>query len=74
MQMNEVVGAYRTARTAARRRWTVQLSWEESRARGRAHARELDECQLARFAAVRAELRARGRDVPPLVPTVRWWR
>jgi uncharacterized protein YcbK (DUF882 family) len=73
MQMNEVVSAYRTARTAARRRSTVQLSWQESRARGRAHDHDLDEYQLARFAAVRAELRARGREVPPLVPTVRWF-
>jgi hypothetical protein len=73
MQMNEVVSAYRTARSVARRRWTVQLSWQESRARGRAHAHDLDEVALARFAAVRAELRARGRDVPPLVPTLRWW-
>ena len=72
--MTEVVSAYRTARSSARRRWTVQLSWQESRARGRAHAHALDDCQLARLAAVRAELRARGRDVPPLVPAVRWWR
>jgi|tagenome__1003787_1003787.scaffolds.fasta_scaffold17546353_1 hypothetical protein len=74
MQMNEVVSAYRTARSSARRRLTVQLSWEESRARGRAHAHDLDDVALARFAAVRAELRARGRDIPPLVPSVRWWR
>jgi hypothetical protein len=74
MQMNEVVSAYRAARSSARRRWTVQLSWQESRARGRAHAHSLDDCELARLAAVRAELRARGRDVPPLVPSVRWWR
>src|SRR4051812_11447738 len=52
MQMNEVVNAYRTARSTARRRWTVQLSWQEARARGRAHAHDLDEVQLARFAAV----------------------
>jgi hypothetical protein len=69
--MSEVVHAYRTARTAARRRFTVQLCWQESRARERAHARQLDECQLARFAAVRAELRARGREVPPLMATMR---
>jgi hypothetical protein len=74
MQMHEVVSVYRTARTSARRRPTVQLSWQESRARGRAHSHDLDELQLARFAAVRAELRARGRDVPPLAPTVRWFQ
>ena len=69
--MSEVVTAYRSARSDARRRLTVQLCWQESRARGRAHAHELDECGLARFAALRAELRARGRDVPPLVPAFR---
>jgi hypothetical protein len=73
MRMSEVVSAYRSARSAARRRLTFQLCWQESRARGRAHAHELDECELARFAAVRAELRARGRDVPPLVTTMRRW-
>ena len=73
MRMTEVVSAYRSARSAARRRLTIHLCWQESRARGRAHAHQLDEFELARFAALRAELRARGRDVPPLVPTVRHW-
>jgi hypothetical protein len=73
MRMSEVVNAYRSARFAARRRMTIQLCWQESRARVRAHAHELDECGLARFAAVRAELRARGRPVPPLVAPLHPW-
>jgi hypothetical protein len=71
--MNEVVSAYRTARSAARRRPTVQLCWQESRARERVQAHSLDECQLARFAALRAELRARGRNVPPVASGVGRW-
>jgi hypothetical protein len=73
MRMSEVVNAYRSARSAARRRLTIYLRWQESRARERAHAHALDECALARFAAVRAELRARGRDVPPLMPMLHRW-
>jgi hypothetical protein len=73
MRMIEVVSAYRSARSAARRRPTIQLSWQESRARGRAHAHELDDCELARFAALRAELRSRGRDLPPLMHADRRW-
>ena len=73
MRMSDVVNAYRLARSAARRRLTIHLCWQESRARERAHAHALDDCGLARFAALRAELRARGRDVPPLMPTLHRW-
>jgi hypothetical protein len=64
--MDEVVNAYRDARSTARRRVTLLLLWQEWRARGQAQDRTLDQCGLARLTALQAELRARGLEVQPI--------
>ena len=69
--MRDVVTAYEAARAAARWRMTIRLRWHERRARANVNKRHepgerLDQLALARLSAVRAELKARGEDVPPI--------
>jgi hypothetical protein len=60
----EVVDSYQQARTRARRTSAFRLRRQERRLGDLACRRRLDTGELARLAAVRSELRARGTGEP----------
>jgi hypothetical protein len=66
MTKRDFVAAYRVARAGARRTRTARLRHQERRVRETVAVLPLDDCRLARLAAVRHELRERGEELPPI--------
>jgi hypothetical protein len=60
VRTSEVAAVYRDARTKARDTWTPRLRRQERRALELAKAGQLDVFGVARLAAIRDELTARG--------------
>lgn len=57
---SEVASVYRQARDEARLAWVPVLRWRERRLVQRVHLEDSDTLEMARWAAVRDELTARG--------------